>query len=110
MKHGVCAILMFVTASLARANSPFSPFEVKALTIHDNGFHILITAGSDIATGEGCNSRTMMSLRKDHALFKEMYATLLSAAHTGKPISGWVNGCDATFGTPVLTRLDLWFK
>lgn len=92
----------------AQANSPFSRFTIASLVVHDDGNHILLVAANGpIANQEGCPDNSQLTLRRQHPAFKEMYAALLLAYQTSNPVVGWVNGCSA-FGTPLLTRVDLW--
>ncbi|MBJ9901566.1 hypothetical protein [Acinetobacter bereziniae] len=95
--------LMFCTSSFA--NSGFYNTKISAITIHDHWNALIIEFSSPVATGEGCADASAVILQKDHYLFKEMYAALLSAFHAQSTISGWANGCNGSY--PILTRLDL---
>ncbi|WEI24662.1 hypothetical protein PYR74_12795 [Acinetobacter bereziniae] len=79
--------------------------KISAITIHDYWNVLVIELKSPVATGEGCAVSNAVVLQKNHYMFKEMYAALLSAFHAQTVISGWANGCFREY--PVLTRLDL---
>ncbi|PSE43613.1 hypothetical protein C7G91_08665 [Acinetobacter nosocomialis] len=87
------------------ANSGFYNTKIAAITVHDNWNVLIIELKSPVATGENCGISNAVILRKDHYMFKEMYAALLSAFHAQTVISGWANGCFGQY--PVITRLDL---
>ncbi|WP_336033539.1 hypothetical protein [Acinetobacter bereziniae] len=81
------------------ANSGFYNSKISARNV------LVIELKSPVATGEGCAVSNAVVLQKNHYMFKEMYAALLSAFHAQTVISGWANGCFREY--PVLTRLDL---
>ncbi|MCM8510539.1 hypothetical protein J0904_00340 [Acinetobacter bereziniae] len=99
----LCFNLLFCNSVFA--NSGFSNSKISAITIHDYWNVLVIELKSPVATGEGCAVSNAVVLQKNHYMFKEMYAALLSAFHAQTVISGWANGCFREY--PVLTRLDL---
>lgn len=99
----LCFNLLFCNSVFA--NSGFYNSKISAITIHDSWNVFIIELKSPVANGENCGVSNAVVLRKDHYLFKEMYAALLSAFHAQTVISGWANGCFREY--PVLTRLDL---
>lgn len=98
-----CFNLLFCSSVFA--NSGFYNTKISAITIHDYWNVLVIELKSPVATGEGCAVSNAVVLQKNHYMFKEMYAALLSAFHAQTMISGWANGCFREY--PVLTRLDL---
>lgn len=98
-------ILNLLICSSVSANSGFYNTKIAAITVHDNWNVLIIELKSPVATGENCGISNAVILRKDHYMFKEMYAALLSAFHAQTVISGWANGCFGQY--PVITRLDL---
>jgi hypothetical protein len=94
---------LFCTSSFA--NSGFYNTKISAITIHDHWNALIIEFPNGVANGEGCTISSAVILQKDHYMFKEMYAALLSAFHAQTTISGWANGCNGSY--PILTRLDL---
>ncbi|EPG38535.1 hypothetical protein F907_01120 [Acinetobacter colistiniresistens] len=92
-------------SSSAFANSGFYNSKIAAITIHDSWNVFIIELKSPVATGEKCGISNAVVLKRDHYLFKEMYATLLSAFHAQTVISGWADGCYGQY--PIITRLDL---
>jgi hypothetical protein len=103
----ILVILCFnvLLCSSVFANSGFYNSKISAITIHDYWNVLVIELKSPVATGEGCAVSNAVVLQKNHYMFKEMYAALLSAFHAQTVISGWANGCFREY--PVLTRLDL---
>lgn len=99
----LCFYLLFCNSVFA--NSGFSNSKISAITIHDYWNVLVIELKSPVATGEGCAVSNAVVLQKNHYMFKEMYAALLSAFHAQTVISGWANGCFIEY--PILTRLDL---
>lgn len=97
--------LSVLFSSSVFANSGFYNSKISAITIHDHWNVLVIELTSPVATGEGCAVSNAVVLQKNHYMFKEMYAALLSAFHAQTMISGWANGCFREY--PVLTRLDL---
>lgn len=89
----------------ALANSGFYNTKISAITIHDHWNALIIEFPNGVANGEGYTISSAVILQKDHYMFKEMYAALLSAFHAQTTISGWANGCNGSY--PILTRLDL---
>lgn len=98
-----CFNLLFCSSVFA--NSVFYNSKISAITIHDYWNVLVIELKSPVATGEGCAVSNAVVLQKNHYMFKEMYAALISAFHAQTMISGWANGCFREY--PVLTRLDL---
>lgn len=89
------------------ANSHFSSAKIARLVVHDFDDRVLIETNITVNNSEGCTYNEQLSLLKTHKSFNEMYTALLSAFHANTTITGWVNGCDRIFKTPILTRLDL---
>lgn len=100
-------LLFFCFSSCCWANSPFTVDSINRLVVHDYGRHILVYFPSNVANAEQCTTNSAVALKKEHPLFNEMYAALLSTFHVNGPLSGWVNGCDPIFNIPILTRVDL---
>lgn len=100
-------ILIFCFSPCCWANSSFTADSINRLVVHDFGQHILVYFPSDVTNAEQCASNNGVALKKEHPLFNEMYAALLSTFHGNGRLSGWVNGCDPFFKMPLLTRVDL---
>lgn len=91
------------------ASSSFAPNTISTLIVHDFGTDIIVVLkNSDTKNLEGCGDNTQITLKRNHPLFKEMYAALLVAFHSQASISGWVHGC-APFNptVPIISRLDI---
>lgn len=95
---------LFICGSVS-ANSGFYNTKIAAIIVHDYWNVLIIELKSPVATGENCVISNAVILKKEHYMFKEMYAALLSAFNAQTTVSGWANGCYN--GYPVLTRLDL---
>lgn len=81
------------------ANSPNGTQDVVSVGIHDSGHALITLAGSSHT--EGCstpNLKNIVLIPNTNPNFKAMYATALLALATGRPISGWVNGCTDVWG------------
>lgn len=82
------------------ANSPNGTQDVVAVGIHDSGHALITLAGSSHT--EGCSTlahlKNIVLIPNTNPNFKAMYATALLALATGRPISGWVNGCTDVWG------------
>ena len=76
--------------------------KIAAITIYDSWNMLIIELKSPVATGEGCALSNQIVLQKNHYMFKEMYAALLSAFLAQTMISSWANGCNGSY--PNLTR------
>lgn len=86
-------------AGAVHANSSNGTNDVVSVGIHDSG-HAMITLASS-SNVEGCSSpslRNVVLVPKTNPNFKAMYATALLALSTGRPITGWVNGCTDVWG------------
>ena len=90
------------------ANSSFSQATINGIIVHDYGTVLLIVFNSPPVNSESCSGNDFFVLYKAHPSFKEMYAAIMLAYSTQSKVTGWVNGCDATFSRPVLTRLDMY--
>jgi hypothetical protein len=93
------SLLAATLLSPAHANSSNGTNEVVSVGIHDSG-HAVITLASSSNT-EGCSTPSLSKailIPKTNPNFKAMYATALLALSTGRPISGWVNGCTDVWG------------
>ena len=99
----MCFSLIFCSSVFA--NSGFYNTKIAAITVHDNWNALIVEFKSPVATGEGCTISNAVLLQKNHYMFKEMYAALLSAFHAQTMISGWANGCNGSY--PIFTRLDM---
>ncbi len=99
----ICFNLLFCSSVFA--NSGFYNTKIAAITVHDNWNALIIEFKSSVADGEKCGISNAVLLQKNHYMFKEMYAALLSAFHAQTMISGWANGCNGSY--PILTRIDL---
>lgn len=99
----ICFNLLFCSSVFA--NSGFYNTKISAIVVHDYWNAIIIEFSTPAAGGENCETSSAVILKKDHYMFKEMYAGLLSAFHGKKMISGWANGCQSSY--PILTRLDI---
>jgi hypothetical protein len=106
MKNLLILILLISTSNLCSANNSFSETKISKLILHDNGTAIIIGLTSPLVTLEACSNKNELVLKKDHPLFNEMYAAILSAFHANTKFQGWVNGCYPSWGMPVLTRMD----
>ena len=98
---------LLYTAIPCFAGSPFGLTSIQTLTVHDYGNQILIYGLNPIANGEGCKETGFLVLEKTHPFFNQMYASLLATFLTKGSFTGWVGGCDPTFGAAILARLDL---
>lgn len=99
-------LLVFILIAFGtQANASFETRVVSKIILHDAG-SILIELKGGIITSENCTN-ALLILKPSSQHYKEMYAAILSAYHSGSKISGWVNTCDTRFNYPVLTRLDL---
>jgi hypothetical protein len=87
-------------AGAVHANSSNGTNDVVSVGIHDSG-HAMITLASS-SNAEGCsmraNLKNVVLIPNTNPNFKAMYATALLALSTGRPISGWVNGCTDVWG------------
>lgn len=88
------------------ANSSFQQSKVSKIILHDYG-SILISLQNGVITNESCSNKSAIILSPSNQHYKEMYAALLAAYHSGSEVAGWVNSCDTRFDLPILTRLDL---
>jgi hypothetical protein len=100
-------LVLMLTSLPAVANAPFGPISNFSVIVHDFGDRVFVGLPAPIGNSEGCSNTSSLVLSKNHLLFKEIYAALLSAFHARASISGYVNGCDPYFSVPVLTRIDL---
>lgn len=109
IRHFSClfAVFFMLSSGIAAANSSISETKVSRIIVHDFGTAILVGLTSNVTNSEGCAINNQLVLAKSHPFFREAYSALLTAYSSGSTISGWVNGCDATFGGLKLTRLDL---
>lgn len=92
-------LLLTVFIAEARGNSSNGTNAIVSLGIHDSGNAIVELATS--ANTEGCSTPSLKNLiliQKTNPNFKEMYATAIFAMATGRPITGWVNGCTDVWG------------
>jgi len=95
----VAPLFGITLAGVVHANSSNGTNDLVSVGIHDSG-HAMITLASGSNT-EGCSSphlRNMVLIPKTNPNFKAMYATALLALSTGRPITGWVNGCTDVWG------------
>lgn len=104
LKILIVTLLLFTFQ--ANANNSFSRAKVSKIIIHDGGY-VLIMLGGDVATTESCDSKAYLVLDPANRFFDQMYSSILASYHADTYISGWVNGCNSRFKTPILTRLDL---
>lgn len=102
-------LFILVWSSQLYASSSFALNTISTITVHDFGNDIIvILRNTDTKNTEGCADNTQFTLKRNHPLFKEMYAALLVAFYSRTSISGWVHGCAPFSPTvPILTRLDL---
>lgn len=96
-----CAAALFgiTLAGVVHANSSNGTNDVVSVGIHDSG-HAMITLASS-SNVEGCSRsdlRNVVLIPKTNPNFKAMYATTLLALSTGRPLTGWVNGCTDVWG------------
>ena len=107
MKKTLLIVLMFVSL-VGHANNSFVGSAVSSIILHDAG-SVLIKLKDGLKTNETCTNTTNNSLvlLTTNRHYKEMYAALLAAYHSGTKVAGWVDTCDSKFNQPVLTRLDL---
>lgn len=105
-KKMVFAWILLIFTHSTYANNSFNSKKVVSIILHDWG-RVLVYLEGGITTGEECDSKSAIALRKDNQFFNEMYSALLAAYHSGSSVGGWVNGCDDRLKVPVLTRLDL---
>ncbi|MEY8215339.1 MAG: hypothetical protein RPR97_12775 [Colwellia sp.] len=104
MKKLLSLILIFLPI-VGQANNSFKESAISTIILHDAG-SILVKLKDGITTNESCNN-TSLVLQSTNRHYKEMYAALLAAYHSGSKVGGWVDTCDTKFNQPVLTRLDL---
>ena len=93
------ALFGTIFAGVVHANSGNGTNDVVSVGIHDSG-HAVITLASSSNT-EGCSTPSLKNfvlIPKTNPNFKAMYATALLALSTGRPITGWVNGCTDVWG------------
>lgn len=87
-------------AGAVHANSSNGTNDVVSVGIHDSGHAMITLAGSSHT--EGCSTlahlKNVVLIPNTNPNFKAMYATALLALSTGRPISGWVNGCTDVWG------------
>lgn len=93
------ALLGIALAGGAHANSSNGTNDVVDVGIHDSG-HAIITLASS-SNVEGCSTpalKNFVLIPKTNPNFNAMYATALLALSTGRPLTGWVNGCTDVWG------------
>jgi len=88
------------------ANNSFAPRKINEIVLHDTGI-VLIILKDGLSTAEACEKNSYLVLYPSNPLFEPMYSALLAAFHADTYVDGWVNGCNARFKSPILTRLDL---
>lgn len=109
MKTIKILFLLFAFSTYGYANSTFTTTKIKTLIVHDYGGILVVLQDNTVPSAEGCNVQKQVILRRDHYLFKELYASLLAAFHHKTSISGVVNGCyniNNVTSIPIITRLD----
>lgn len=102
------AVVVSIVSSNAQAAGWLNKSTVSRLVVHDWGDAVFVYYSPVNNNPDACSASWAVVLRRDHPLFKEMYAALLTASQTQTAIGGFVNGCDAGhYNLPMLTRVDL---
>jgi hypothetical protein len=104
--------ICFISFSSAVSAATWSEFtDITTIYAYSNnnteGTGIIYLQFSQFATSTGCraDANGLVALRKENILFREIYATVLSAQAQGKQVRYFVDGCDPS-GWPVLQMLQ----
>lgn len=94
------------------ANSAFGPVRIVSVAVHDANMLVVNIADDGVKKHtEQCDSGRERSLiiNKDSPYEREMFSIALAAKASGKPISGWANGCHSfwSYKSPKLTVISI---